>query len=832
MKKFLFTLAALLMASSAFATCVFYIEDFDIPKDMVNKNVSIDIQADFEEYVSAWQLTIHLPEGLQLVGVKKGADMTLTYTDEFGDEATSAPDITRQGNKLIVAVMVGNYDADGNLYGVAKWGPGHYDQMMILVVKAAEDYAGGEVTLETEFACGRDTRPEIDENRCTNEPVTSEPAIVQFEQTTAPAPTFSYDADTYTMTATCEGYEVELYANGTKVDNPYTVEQTEEEQEIVFSAITLKNEEDNNSPETFYEENPVIVPAKVVVTPDAPTYWVSQDDDFIYLHFELAENAEEGTELVIYNENGDEVEGPVVAVARPEYDPDAAEVHAIFTAYAVLNDVQSAALNVDEIVPQKAQVLEQTATPTVQIVETEEGFEITATGDGTITLYVNDEVVAEGESPVTYTVLKADYPDGEEIPVTATALEDGKTISEWAPAQTIEVLATLQGAINFGEVDQETGRFDVSYNGNEDVTITLNNEEITLARGANFTYQLPDYGTYEVTATAAAEGYYDKSKDATLVWTKPAPEVTATPTVQIVETEEGFEITVTGDGVITLYVNDEVVAEEEGPVTYTVLKADYPDGEEIPVTATAQEPGKEISEWAPAQTIEILATLKGAINFGEVDQETGRFDVSYNGNEDVTITLNNEEITLVRGENFTYQLPAYGTYDVTATAAAEGYYDKSKDATLVWNAPVTPEQTAAPEVVTTPGDDAYTITGQVKAGDPEAEVTIFVWDEEEEDWVAVGNPFIVNRTEEEQTIKIKVVSHIEGQTDGEVTMDVTVPAKPADPGTGVNELMNGKAVANVRYFNMAGQEMQEANGVTIVVTTYTDGTTSAVKVMK
>ena len=32
--------------------------------------------------------------------------------------------------------------------------------------------------------------------------------------------------------------------------------------------------------------------------------------------------------------------------------------------------------------------------------------------------------------------------------------------------------------------------------------------------------------------------------------------------------------------------------------------------------------------------------------------------------------------------------------------------------------------------------------------------------------------------------------------------------------------------------NMAGQEMQEANGMTIVVTTYTDGTTSAVKVMK
>ena len=50
--------------------------------------------------------------------------------------------------------------------------------------------------------------------------------------------------------------------------------------------------------------------------------------------------------------------------------------------------------------------------------------------------------------------------------------------------------------------------------------------------------------------------------------------------------------------------------------------------------------------------------------------------------------------------------------------------------------------------------------------------------------------------------------------------------------TGVNELVNGKTVAGVRYFNMAGQEMKEANGMTIVVTTYTNGTSSAVKVMK
>lgn len=52
------------------------------------------------------------------------------------------------------------------------------------------------------------------------------------------------------------------------------------------------------------------------------------------------------------------------------------------------------------------------------------------------------------------------------------------------------------------------------------------------------------------------------------------------------------------------------------------------------------------------------------------------------------------------------------------------------------------------------------------------------------------------------------------------------------PATGIDEVASGKQVADVRYFNMAGQEMQQAEGLTLVVTTYSDGTTSAVKVVK
>ena len=53
-------------------------------------------------------------------------------------------------------------------------------------------------------------------------------------------------------------------------------------------------------------------------------------------------------------------------------------------------------------------------------------------------------------------------------------------------------------------------------------------------------------------------------------------------------------------------------------------------------------------------------------------------------------------------------------------------------------------------------------------------------------------------------------------------------------GGGIEELINDndKVVAGVRYYNIMGQEMSEANGLTIIVTTYTDGTSSAVKVLK
>lgn len=50
--------------------------------------------------------------------------------------------------------------------------------------------------------------------------------------------------------------------------------------------------------------------------------------------------------------------------------------------------------------------------------------------------------------------------------------------------------------------------------------------------------------------------------------------------------------------------------------------------------------------------------------------------------------------------------------------------------------------------------------------------------------------------------------------------------------TALNDVTADKSVASVRYFNVAGQEMTQPSGLTIQVTTYSDGTTSATKVIK
>ena len=111
-----------------------------------------------------------------------------------------------------------------------------------------------------------------------------------------------------------------------------------------------------------------------------------------------------------------------------------------------------------------------------------------------------------------------------------------------------------------------------------------------------------------------------------------------------------------------------------------------------------------------------------------------------------------------------------------------------------------------------------------------------VYVEQDGQWVLVrdwtgyeGSEKEIWFTEENAKYRVEAYAYIGQVQSQQVAYEFVVEYVPQ---VGIDEINGGKSVAGVRYFNVAGQEMPEANGLTIVVTTYTDGTTSTAKVIK
>ena len=144
------------------------------------------------------------------------------------------------------------------------------------------------------------------------------------------------------------------------------------------------------------------------------------------------------------------------------------------------------------------------------------------------------------------------------------------------------------------------------------------------------------------------------------------------------------------------------------------------------------------------------------------------------------------------------------------------------------------ERTAAPVFngYTTDGIHAYFV--EIIETEPSTiYYKVYIWDAATEEWTIVG---------EDEWLEYDEILSFTGDGKYRVEAYAVAPGKlPSydiayefivSPITGLSELAGGKTVASQRYFNVAGQEMSEANGLTIVVTTYTDGTTSTAKVIK
>ena len=500
-------------------------------------------------------------------------------------------------------------------------------------------------------------------------------------------------------------------------------------------------------------------------------------------------------------------------------------------------------------------------------------------------------------------------------------------------------LDQLTGEIIIGDAD-ENGYVTVEYTGPEDVTIKVmvDGVYVPLTDGKVF---LGDYGEAEITVEVTAEGYEPLTATKTVNWEEPAVQTPA-PEIVVTEGEDAYTFLATGEGTVTLFVDN---VEVENP--YVVNRTDV--DQVLNITAVAhvdgQTDGVTSGEYiVPALVTPQLPDLEGNITVSEPD-ENGNVTITYDGTEDVTI--------LVNGEPYEdgYQLqPGENTLVITVTA--DGYNTLEETVVVVWDAPQPPYETPAPvvEVVTNEHNVVVTATGEgtviiyvnyfdgngpvaVATGEGEATFTIEggedvmyvgVWataqanDEAlvgisdtqyvevpagggvgpedphmvgkwivivdkygEEHWYAMtpdaeGDPnwsfmltlhhnpwgdfdvpfyFMVDGVR--MGAETDMYEPQMGTADNTILNPVfegenlfTVPSTytytwglqfkdgqyyllvAQGPQTGINELVDGKTVAGVRYFNMAGQEMQEANGMTIVVTTYTDGTTTTTKVMK
>ena len=411
MKKFLFTLAALMMAGSAFADNYFFIEDFEVPQDKLGSTMKVDVKAHFDNYVSAWQFDLGymeengdvvmnaLPEGITKVTSAAGADMkNMPYTGDDGEDYDDySPNLKKgmDGTRIIVAADQGNYSPDGELYGCVKWAPADYGQMWTFTFTIAADFKGATLVLQTAPSCGTDTRPEVQENACPknetfvrNTVITVEGGTVEPEVTEKPVITTEEVENGVMVTATGNGHiclyvEDVLVAEGEGTAS-YLIESSELEEEYGVSATAQEEGKEVSE----YALATVYVPAAVVVPEVTPKPIIDiltdQESETVTVR------ATGYGHICIYWDDQLMAEGEGVAewVIPFGEDPEGEEYGVSATAQEEGYEVSEYAL-ATVFVPGKAEP-QPYETPAPEVVETmtDDALLITATGEGTVTIYV------------------------------------------------------------------------------------------------------------------------------------------------------------------------------------------------------------------------------------------------------------------------------------------------------------------------------------------------------------------------------------------------------------------------------------------------------------
>ena len=169
MKKFLFTLVALLTAGSAFATNEYwYMDPIELTAEDVANGATVvrPINAHFEAYVSSFMVSFTLPEGVTVTKAVRRSGLYIDYLTQEGEEDQYKPSLGMNDEKtkfLVSTFTELGYTEDGECYGVLKWGPGEYANMWEMTFQFPAGFKGGQIAIlsEPSVSGDLDNRPEF-----------------------------------------------------------------------------------------------------------------------------------------------------------------------------------------------------------------------------------------------------------------------------------------------------------------------------------------------------------------------------------------------------------------------------------------------------------------------------------------------------------------------------------------------------------------------------------------------------------------------------------------------------------------------------------------------
>ena len=793
MKKFLFTLATLLMASSAFAIDL-VVADVDFTEDQIGKQQLLPLSIVLDnEYVNGWEMTITYPEGVTAGNPKKNtAVLNQMVPNADGDEEMVTPLGDATATRIVQAYGTAGYwdpDEDGTFesYGAVKIGPTGTFKLYDLRVTPSADFKGGDIVIEWMITGGFDHRN--GQTGVSNSGTLTIHLTVPAAQP-APEPTFRVeDGKVYAEAEGHELSEVKLFRvlldedgqemSRVPLGNPFTLPAAifDEDQVFNFVAYTVANENESaNSAEVPYQYT---VKKKEDAMPAQPTISFEPEEDgtvtvVAYLMYYGQAPYTEYVDLYLKNAEGEweKVDNPYTGLpsVNNSYTED------ILYEFMAISRADGEQYNKDGYPEYKNYSLPHLTkadvdSPSIVGMNDEDGLHFTisiipGTTDGQ--LIYSAEPMGTLMRAATVNIQYERKAEDYYVDVDAYTTE-GATYAESAHETAhVRVPALPQTAKPSVTYSYENGKLTVwAYGSDDDAVYTLYCDGEKYTGEMPITYDIYEgYGPHTWTATAIAPNKLESEvSDPVEITIDEQEKVYQTPAPVIGEpvvTAENVTFTVTGQGTVTV-----TVTTSEGTKTYT--------GEEGSVTVVLPR-GEEYD----------MAIVNATAKANEVPDGYDAVAPGRVGPEYIDIPAK-----------------VYSAAPVIVPTPGKSEWDEEGNQTV----------------------DGHYVVVTFEAVDG-AEVYYRIDGEDDDEFVKWDGTPIYFRDNGDYTIEAYAVEP------GKMPSEVVPQSIHVTEATSVNGLVNGKTVAGVRYFNMAGQEMQEANGVTIVVTTYTDGTTSAVKVIK